>query len=275
MRLRAESDPLAELARLIGQTDPFASTRPRQSGGARRAPAARAAVSAARDRARVTIPPPGRRPGCSAPIARQEACRRRITPQDTPTIIRRRTIRARSIRCAAMRPSIADAGARITISAAAVSAEADQHARSVALRRCAVRPARCRRSRTTSTSRPIRTIPYAYQDGYDEAAEEHAPKRRGGMTTVLAVLALAVVGTGGAFAYRHLCRSPRSGEPPIIKADTARPRSCRRPPTAAAKVPDRLLGGDGSEKIVPREETPVDVNASIGSSAAPRWCFRR
>ena len=41
------------------------------------------------------------------------------------------------------------------------------------------------------------------------------------MMTVVAVLALAVVGTGAAFAYRTYVGSPRSGEPPIIKADNS------------------------------------------------------
>jgi len=40
--------------------------------------------------------------------------------------------------------------------------------------------------------------PYAYQDGYGEEAEEDQKPRRGGMMTVVAVLALAVVGTSGA-----------------------------------------------------------------------------
>ena len=62
---------------------------------------------------------------------------------------------------------------------------------------------------------------YAYQDGYGDGAEEPVRKRGGGMVTVAVVLALAVVGTGGAFAYRTYVGSPRSGEPPIIKADNS------------------------------------------------------
>ena len=60
--------------------------------------------------------------------------------------------------------------------------------------------------------------PYAYQDGYEDEPEM-SPKRRGGLVTIAAVLALAVVGTGAAFAYRTYIGSPRSGDPPIIKAD--------------------------------------------------------
>ena len=71
-----------------------------------------------------------------------------------------------------------------------------------------------------STIRPMRTIPTPIRPAMTKSAEEPAPKRRGGMTTVVAVLALAVFGTGAAFAYRTYVGSPRSGEPPIIRADT-------------------------------------------------------
>ena len=91
--------------------------------------------------------------------------------------------------------------------------------------------------------------------------------------TVAAVLALAVVGTGAAFAYRTYVGSPRSGEPPIIKADNSPTKIVPAPADgAAAKTPDRMLPGDGGEKLVSREETPVDVNSKSGGRA---WCFRR
>jgi hypothetical protein len=109
--------------------------------------------------------------------------------------------------------------------------------------------------------------PYAYQDGYGEEPEEDQKPRRGGMMTVIAVLALAVVGTGGAFAYRTYMGSPRSGEPPIIRADAGPTKVVPAPSSdGIAKVPDRMTTA-GAEKIVPREEAPVDVNA------APRQVF--
>src|SRR5258708_19043523 len=110
---------------------------------------------------------------------------------------------------------------------------------------------------------------YDYQDGYDEGAEDLAPKRRGGMFTVVVVLALAVVGTGAAFAYRTYVGTPRSGEPPIIRADAGPTKIVPAPSDGTAKVPDRMAAGDGTEKIVPREEAPVDVNANYG----PRVVF--
>jgi SPOR domain len=110
--------------------------------------------------------------------------------------------------------------------------------------------------------------PYAYQSEYEE---EPAPKKRSsGLMTVAAVLALAVVGTGAAFAYRTFVGSPRSGEPPIIRADNSPTKVVPAPSDAGAKTPDRMLPGDGGEKLVSREETPVDVNSRSG---APRVVF--
>jgi hypothetical protein len=115
---------------------------------------------------------------------------------------------------------------------------------------------------------------FGYQDGYDEAEEEEAPKRRGGKVMVVAILVLAVLGTGGAFAYRSYFSAGRSGEPPIIKADNSPTKIMASPADSSPKVPDRLLGGDGSEKLVSREETPVDPSRSIGGNGGgPRVVF--
>jgi len=115
--------------------------------------------------------------------------------------------------------------------------------------------------------------PYGYQDGYgdDSAEEEEEPvrKRGGGLMTVAIVLGLAVVGTGGAFAYRTYVGSPRTGEPPIIRADAGPTKIVPSPANATSKLPDRMVAGDGTEKIVPREEAPMDVNAKSG----PRVVF--
>jgi hypothetical protein len=113
--------------------------------------------------------------------------------------------------------------------------------------------------------------PYAYQA--EEYEEEPAPKKKrsSGLMTVAAVLALAVVGTGAAFAYRTFVGSPRSGEPPIIKADNSPTKVVPAPSDAGTgKNPDRMLSGDGGERLVSREETPVDVNSRSG---APRVVF--
>ena len=105
---------------------------------------------------------------------------------------------------------------------------------------------------------------YAYDE--EPGAEQPQPERRGGMVTVVAVLALAVFGVGGAFAYRTYSGSARRGEPPVIKADAGPTKIIPSPPDGATKVPDRMTSGDGMEKLVSREETPLDPNAK----SAPR-----
>src|SRR5260370_22243211 len=107
--------------------------------------------------------------------------------------------------------------------------------------------------------------PYAYQGEYEE---EPAPKKRSsGLMTIAAVLALAVVGTGAAFAYRTFVGSPRSGEPPIIRADNSPTKVVpAQSDGGASKTPDRMPPGDGGEKLVSREEAPVDVNSRAGAS---------
>ena len=118
---------------------------------------------------------------------------------------------------------------------------------------------------------------YAYRDGYDdfEAEEEEAAKpRRGGLKTVIAVLALAVVGTGAAFGYRTYVGSPRSGEPPVIKADTG-PNKVIPPgagDSSGKQITDRV-GDKSTERMVSREEQPVDVNARTNPNAGPRVVF--
>lgn len=101
-------------------------------------------------------------------------------------------------------------------------------------------------------------------------AEDHAPaRRRGSIVTVLAVLALAVVGTAAAFGYRAMFGTAGTPvPPPVIKAD---PRPSKVVPVAgdpnAKPIQDRV-GGD-AERVVSREETPIDP--SRGSS--PRVIF--
>jgi cell division protein FtsN len=101
--------------------------------------------------------------------------------------------------------------------------------------------------------------PYGYEDGYDETSDPRALKpRRNTMFMVVAILALAVVGTGGALAYRTFAGAPRSSEPPVIKADTS-PTKIPGPSNDSTGKPiqDRLASGSGVEALVSREEQPA------------------
>lgn len=101
---------------------------------------------------------------------------------------------------------------------------------------------------------------------------ENRRRRPGGLLTVAVVLGLAVVGTAGAYAYRSYSGSPRSGTPPVIKADNAPSKVV--PPTQSSDnsgklIYDRIGNSGGPERVVSREEQPVDVNANAPRSAFP------
>ncbi|MBR1220087.1 SPOR domain-containing protein [Bradyrhizobium sp. U87765 SZCCT0131] len=115
-------------------------------------------------------------------------------------------------------------------------------------------------------------------DGYGQGYDEETPtpvKRRGGLVTVVVVAALGIVGTAAAYAYRTYSGSPRSGEVPIIKADTSPnkivPPAQQAADSASKPIQDRIGGAPGTERIVSREEQPVDVNAA--KATGPRVVF--
>ena len=248
---RAESDPLAELARLIGQTDPFAMGRANQPVQ----PRSEREHRISRRHLPTTSLPPARRHGCAArPRRRHRSPRRKITNRITRAPCTRCTATRRRLRRRSRNyhqaPSFAEAGQEPDPSRYddALYGQLDP-------RRAASR------ARSGLCGRPLRL-----SGRLRRRSRRAGQEKRGGMMTVAVVLALAVVGTGAAFAYRTFAGSPRSGEPPIIKADNSPTKIVPAPADGSAKVPDRMAAGDGKEKIVPREEAPVDVNAQDRSA---------
>ena len=253
---KAESDPLAELARLIGQTDPFGSSakppHPLQS---------RANVRPqydAVDEEEVTAPagpPPWmQRARHEAPTQPEyEAPEPEYQPSPVHPLHR----------YAAQQPAAHEQDYHEPAQQYAVEPPVDPSRYDDALY------GQLESGQQEYARDPaFPDDPYAYQSDYEE--EPEPKKRSNGLVTVAAVLALAVVGTGAAFAYRTYVGSPRSGEPPIIKADNSPTKVMATPGDgASAKTPDRMVPGDGGEKIVSREETPVDVNSKSG----PRVVF--
>jgi hypothetical protein len=242
--VRGESEPLAELAQLIGQTDPFGTAaktpHPLQSRAN-----VRPQYALAEEEANAPAgPPPWRQ------RARQEA------PPLQPE-----------------QPSPVHPLHRYAAPPAAAS-EQDHHEPQQDTDEQPADPSRY----DDALYGPIKSVeqenardpayrddPYAYQRDYEEEPEPR--KRSSGMVTVAAVLALAVVGTGAAFAYRSYVGSPRGGEPPIIRADNSPTKVVpAQSDGGASKVPDRMPPGDGGEKLVSREEAPVDVNSRSGAS---------
>ena len=246
---RGESDPLAELARLIGQTDPFSMGRanqtlqPRTSARDQYQPPAAAADDG----------PPAGPPPWMQRAARQESPQQEPYPQDYPSAVH--PLQRYAAQHAAPEPDYQQAPP---------FADADQEpdpSRYDDALYGQIDPG----AQESQHDPAYADDAYAYQDSYGDGAEDHLRKRRGGMITVVVVLALAVVGTGAAFAYRTYVGPSRSGEPPIIKADAGPTKIVPAPADGTAKVPDRMAAGDGAEKIVPREEAPVDVNAKSGA----------
>jgi SPOR domain len=113
---------------------------------------------------------------------------------------------------------------------------------------------------------------YAVEDYEDDAPNG---RRRGGFVVVAAVLGLAVLGTAGAFAYRAMFGgSMLPSLPPIIKAEDGPNRIMPNAANSQGSGSDRAdANSSGSgEKLVPREETPVNVPqpANPAPSTAPR-----
>ncbi len=124
---------------------------------------------------------------------------------------------------------------------------------------------------------------YAADDYYDD---DPNPRRRSGFIVVMAVLGLAVVGTAGAFAYRSMFgASVLPTLPPIIKAGNGPNKITPNYGDAQASNSSQagVASAGSTEKLVSREEQPVDIQEppktaprvvstipiSPGSNAAP------
>jgi hypothetical protein len=106
---------------------------------------------------------------------------------------------------------------------------------------------------------------HAYGEDYEE---DPNPRRRGGFIFVAAVFGLALLGTGGAFAYRALfADSIVPSLPSIIKAEGG-PNKIIRSQGSASPQADTDNAGS-SERLVPREEQPVDVPPPVSTAPQP------
>uniref|UniRef100_Q07N55 Sporulation domain protein n=1 Tax=Rhodopseudomonas palustris (strain BisA53) TaxID=316055 RepID=Q07N55_RHOP5 len=236
---QAETDPLAELARLIGQTDPFAS----QS----RAPAPQPAPPA--DPYSIPTQPAYEDDAPPMPAWLKNRGRDTAFRHDSPQAEPHYDPQPDPYYAAPPTSHRQEPGF-----AAATTQPTDLGRYDDALYG-QIEPSRDYIDPSQETAGYPDPQAYGY-DGYDEPEQ---PKRRGGMMTIVAVLALAVVGTGGAFAYRTFMAAPRSSEPPIIKADPS-PTKVVPPSAADASKPiqDRLASGNGAEALISREEQPQD-----------------
>ncbi len=242
------SDPLAELARLIGQTDPFGEFG-RES--ARRAPAPQPEEHSDWNRqpagtaysgqtgADMRSPAATQRPGGNGYYAA------RSTPDEEPA-------------------AATQGYGRQPYSSAPTETFDDLYQ--------AEQEARAYPPNQAGYEQDV----YAHdtlQQTEDEYYDDVPPSRRRlAVMAIAGVFALAVIGTAGAFGYRALFGSASSNQPPpVIKADTGPSKIV---PAAAGKdaqfnklITDRVNERGQGEKLVSREEQPVD-KATTGSADA-------
>ncbi len=105
---------------------------------------------------------------------------------------------------------------------------------------------------------------------YDDAPRA---RRRGGLATLLAFVGCALVGTAGAYAYRSYSAPTSKEPPPVITADTSMPTkivpAAPNDATSNKQTSDRFANVAGSEQLVSRQEEPVALREP-GTPSAPR-----
>lgn len=246
------SDPLAELARLIGQTDPFAEF--------------------GRDSARRTA---------ATPSAEQPAW------DAQPSGAYRSQSEADSRK--PMSPQRATGNGYFSTQSAPGGQAQDYDAQTYGRQLYGEFPSAANMKDPYSTGDEERGyLPNQpeYQGGsYDPAADQYteeefyddAPssRRRLWVMAIAGVFAVAVIGTAGAFGYRAIFGSsgPRQ-PPPVIKADTGPskvvPATTGKDAQSNKLITDRMNERGQSEKLVSREEQPVDKPATVVLSQPPQ-----
>ncbi len=251
----SDGDPLAELARLIGQTDPQSNFARGRQANPPQAPR-----SLATD---FSVGPPSWMQTAQAQQTRSQPAPSYVEPEPQPYETQQYE---------------AEQEPHLTPMPAFLQAQHPQHPEQA--------PADRYDRVLYGHDDPQQDQEYDEQQGYadeDYADEqfdgppaflenEDRRRRPGGLLTVAVVLGLAVVGTAGAYAYRSYSATPRSGTPPVIKADNAPSKVV--PPTqssdsAGKLIYDRIGNSSAPERVVSREEQPVDVNANAPRSVFP------
>ncbi|MCZ8315809.1 MAG: SPOR domain-containing protein [Phreatobacter sp.] len=105
---------------------------------------------------------------------------------------------------------------------------------------------------------------YAYADEADEAPPR---RRRAGVTAIVAIMGLAVLGGGGVYGYRAMTGGGGvGGEPRVIRADQSPVRVAAQQAQDPKPVTDRVAQG---ERVVAREERPVSAREQAAQVQEP------
>ncbi len=253
------SDPLAELARLIGQSDPFA-----EFGRSPRQAQQDTYVQQGYAPAQQGYAPQQGYPAPARDDWQHDAAReQRYAVDNSPS----REDYAASEDYAHSLAQQPRAEARHPDDHRYDEAEADQQGQQYADDR-------------THDQHGGRQADHYYQDDVPLAPDEDemyddAPRKRrhGGLATALALIGCAMLGTAGAYAYRSYYGNPSSTQPPpVITADSTTPTkivpASAGDPQSGKAVQDRVATA-GREQIVTKQEEPVALK-DLGTQAAPR-----
>ena len=102
---------------------------------------------------------------------------------------------------------------------------------------------------------------YAVDPEGEAIAEREVASRRRKVMVGAAALVLVMLGISGAVAYRVTLATYGSSPPPVIKADTAPSKimAAQRDTNGGKPIQDRLGNNPSGERMVSREEQPVDI----------------
>ena len=130
-----------------------------------------------------------------------------------------------------------------------------------------------------SASRDPRQQPAYFDDGAamdpldeDDYDDPPRPRRRGGLLTAVTLIGCAMIGTAGAYGYRTYYVGPSADRaPPVISAETSPNKVVASAEGQTGKfIQDRLGSLPQNERVVSREEQPVDIATS---SSNPRVIY--
>jgi hypothetical protein len=249
---RDANDPLAELARLIGQSDPYAD---RQSEARERRPVADDVAPSGRDWAE------------EDEVERAYAAEMRYAqPPAMPRATPLRQYAPQSEEPEYEHESPADDQ---YFSAPSGNSGYQDGADTEDPRQD--RPSAAVRPVPTFLTTPPHEESAEFAEPEHDAGDDYAPedyyqpgqqRRRGGLVLVMAVLGLAVVGTAGAYAYRTTFGgSLLPALPPVIKANTS-PNKVM-PNSGDIQAANSGQGGavnaSAAENVVSREEEPINI----------------
>jgi hypothetical protein len=117
-----------------------------------------------------------------------------------------------------------------------------------------------------------RSQPAYFEDGAPMGADDDEDyddpprsRRRGGLLTAVTLIGCAMIGTAGAYGYRTYYGSPSSNRvPPVISADTTPTKVVSAEGPTGKSIQDRVR--DTTERVIPREEEPVELRTPSSSA---------